>query len=205
MNTTPILLLLLSGLWGAHSLLPKKFYYLPEKMSHATAKSTCNSKYVDLAFVRSDKDLEQLKKLKEANSFIPPLWIAGFDLNSDEQNTTENNNTLTNNDTLTLTNDGDSKGFCLALNTGSWKPVKQFCTDNYPAFCSQDEGKRVVMRVKLTPDGPMDLTDPAIRMKMLSKINEKLNNIGLGDAVKVRWLTIKEHNVKQISNSNTCV
>ncbi|KAK7163635.1 hypothetical protein R3I93_007627 [Phoxinus phoxinus] len=130
-------------------------------------------------------------------SLLPPFdhskaWIGGYNLNSDSdpQNITESENTLTQN--------------CLAIDTDSWKLLKKSCTLTFSFFCSQSQGKRVVLRMKLNPDGQHDLNDPGIKSNMLAKINEKFNEIGFGDAITIRLITKRETLGKNSANNDTC-
>ncbi|XP_050980571.1 uncharacterized protein LOC127174259 [Labeo rohita] len=197
MNVTTALLFFLSGLFGGYSLLPKQYYYVYDLMSWSQAQSYCKEKYTDLVFVYSEEDIDKLKASRPLLSF-GYAWIGGYDMksdNSDSQNITESDNTTTLS-TSTSTS-------CLALDVLTWKRVKRDCKMIFSFYCSRSEGKRVVLRLQVKPDGQVDIKDPVIRANMLAKINKEFNKLGFGNAVKVQWLTRRERPVKK-SENNTC-
>ncbi|XP_048020559.1 uncharacterized protein LOC125251565 [Megalobrama amblycephala] len=191
MNVITALLFFLSGLFGGYSLLPKRFFYVTNVMTWTDAQSYCRQKYTDLVFVYSKEDIDKIKASLPLFVSVN-AWIGGFDMNfeSDSQNITESENTQTQN--------------CLTIDTHSWKLAKKSCTLTYSFFCSQSEGKRVVLRMKVNTDGQLDLKDPGIRSKMLDKINEKFNKIGFGDAIKIQWITTRRATLGKTRANNTC-
>ncbi|KAL1280937.1 hypothetical protein QQF64_015537 [Cirrhinus molitorella] len=193
MNMTTALLFFLSGLFGGFALLPKQYYYIHDLLSWSQAQSYCKEKYTDLVFVHSEEDLDKLEASRPLLAY-GYAWIGGYDMKSDfsdSQNITESDNTTTQS-----TN-------CLALDVLTWKRVKRDCKMTFPFYCSRSEGKRVVLRMQVKPDGQVDFKDPVIRANMLAKINEELNKLGLGNAIKIRWLTRQERPGKK-SENNTC-
>ncbi|XP_042575114.1 uncharacterized protein LOC109057331 [Cyprinus carpio] len=164
-------------------------------MSWSQAQSYCQQTYTDLVFVYSEEDLVKLEASRPLLAY-GYAWIGGYDMKSDysdSQNITESDNTTTH----------STSSDCLALNIFSWKRVKKDCEMPFSFYCSRNEGKRVVLRMQVKPGGQVNTQDPVIRVKMLAKINDKLNKLGLGDAIKIRWLTRREKQRKN-SDNNTC-
>ncbi|XP_039533654.1 uncharacterized protein LOC120482952 [Pimephales promelas] len=178
MNLITALLFFLSGLFGGYSLLPRQFFYVSKLMTWTDAQSYCRLKYTDLLYVYYEEDLQKMASLLPLYS---KAWIGGFDLKSepesDPQNSTEIEKVTQN---------------CLAIKTDTWQLTKKSCTLTSSFFCSQSQGKRVVLRFKLNLGGQVDLNDPIIRSTMLAKINEKFNEIGFGDAIKMQLITKRE-------------
>ncbi|XP_056109459.1 uncharacterized protein LOC130087237 [Rhinichthys klamathensis goyatoka] len=180
MNLITALLFFLSGLLGGYSLLPRQFYYVSNLRTWTDAQSYCRLKYTDLLFVYNEEDLKKMASLLPLFDYSK-AWIGGFDLYSESESDSQN-----------ITDSQKETQNCLAINTDSWKLTKKSCTLTSSFFCSQSQGKRVVLRIKLNPGGQLDLNDPIIRSNMLAKINEKFNEIGFGDAIKIRLITKRE-------------
>ncbi|XP_051555810.1 uncharacterized protein LOC127442087 [Myxocyprinus asiaticus] len=186
MEIITVLLIFLSGLLGGYSLLPRQFYYEKEPMTWTLAKNYCRTTYTDLVFVYSPEDIDKLDQISHFSDHY--AWLGGVEMIAFPQNITDSVN---------------STQECVLVNTVSWKwkyVSSKDCSSLYPFYCSRDEGKRVLLRVKVTSGRKVN---PVTKANFLVQISDEINQQGFGDVVNVQWSTKQDQNKMQGEN-NSC-
>ncbi|XP_068584469.1 putative C-type lectin domain family 20 member A [Cebidichthys violaceus] len=155
------------------------------------AQTYCRERHTDLARVRSRLENEELQRMAKED----PVWIG-----------------LTG--TSWAWSDGSetsfapwkplrpsSNGDCAALKVNSephWM-IDWDCAEKLPFFCYSAPVRKQWVRLKLTVDSSVDMTDPAVKESVLKWVERKLSDKGATKDVKVSWrkLPEKQENIKE--------
>ncbi|XP_056596880.1 macrophage mannose receptor 1-like [Triplophysa dalaica] len=142
------------------------------------AQIYCRQHYTDLAVIRSPEEQKQLHAI-----FVdgPWVWIGLFWspwLWSDQWSHFFRNwadgHPIINND-------------CVAMSTtdsGKW--VQHSCEQNNRFICYEVYKKQFI-RLNLSCDGNCNLNDPSLQTDILNQIRKKLQSVGLGNYISLKW------------------
>ncbi|XP_038124315.1 secretory phospholipase A2 receptor-like [Cyprinodon tularosa] len=156
------------------------FTYQKEQMNWSDAQTFCRENFADLATVKNDAENQMIAKLITNEAWIglfrePNLfWSDGSDFLFSNWDSVQNQ-IGSMNVTCGVTSSGK---------LGKWKFLS--CEKQLPFVCySVSEFKKVV-KLRLKMEDSVDLNDPALKASILKKLQDRLQDSGMGGAT-LKW------------------
>ncbi|XP_015253526.1 PREDICTED: secretory phospholipase A2 receptor-like [Cyprinodon variegatus] len=156
------------------------FTYQKEQMNWSDAQTFCRENFADLATVKNDAENQMIAKLITNEAWIglfrePNLfWSDGSDFLFSNWDSVQNQI-------------GSMNVICGVTSSGKlgkWKFLS--CEKQLPFVCySVSEFKKVV-KLRLKMEDSVDLNDPALKASILKKLQDRLQDSGMGGAT-LKW------------------
>ncbi|XP_073763924.1 macrophage mannose receptor 1-like isoform X2 [Danio rerio] len=161
------------------------------------AQRYCRRYYTDLVSVRNRKEIEQIKKLIP----LPPYAYIGL---------FRDTFLWSSNSTSSLRNwdlfQPDIIGDCVAmLDDKYW--MTELCSKAKPFYCYHRElaKKRQIVKLELKFGVNVKVNDPIVNTAILSKIQQKLQDLGVENITSVEWRKADDGTVFQKSQNETII